>query len=310
LKKLLVTLGPDIIEVSDRFTLSSIGIWAEKRQIPAVVFSHETLSGLVKTYLPFSIQKLVNWHNRRLASRFKYVVTTTEFAAKEFKQIDARNIVRIPLGVDLQHFHPNKRDYDLRESMLKGADVLLLHCGRMSPEKKPELSIHTLRELRSRGINAHLIYVGNGPMYSKLRKISADLPVTFLGYIANREKLAEILASADISIAPGPIETFCLAALESIASGTPVVASNTSAVGEFLLLNSREQVGTVANGNPVDFANAVQQMLQIRNADTSLSMRAHQQAENYPWSSTVAMLLNLHGEKEEIRKSKHRLRAA
>jgi alpha-1,6-mannosyltransferase len=180
----------------------------------------------------------------------------------------------------------------------------------MSPEKKPELSIQTLRELRSRGINAHLIYVGNGPMYSKLRKISADLPVTFLGYIANRENLAEILASADVSIAPGPIETFCLAALESIASGTPVVASNTSAVGEFLLLNSREQVGAVANGNPVDFANAVQQMLQIRNADTSLSMRAHQQAENYPWSSTVAMLLNLHGEKEEIRKSKHRLRAA
>jgi len=310
LKKLLVTLGPDIIEVSDRFTLSSIGIWAEKRQIPAVVFSHETLSGLAKTYLPFSIQKLVNWHNRRLASRFKHVVTTTEFAAKEFHHISAHNIVRIPLGVDLEHFHPNKRNSELRQTLLKGSDVLLLHCGRMSPEKKPELSIETLRELRSRGINAHLIYVGNGPMYSKLRKISADLPVTFLGYIANRENLAEILASADVSIAPGPIETFCLAALESIASGTPVVASNTSAVGEFLLLNSREQVGAVANGNPVDFANAVQQMLQIRNADTTLSMRAHQQAENYPWSSTVAMLLNLHGEKNEIRKSKHRLRAA
>ncbi|MCX7283667.1 MAG: LysR substrate-binding domain-containing protein, partial [Novosphingobium sp.] len=40
-----------------------------------------------------------------------------------------------------------------------------------------------------------------------------------------------ILASADVSLAPGPIETFCLAALESLAAGTPVVASNTSAVG-------------------------------------------------------------------------------
>jgi alpha-1,6-mannosyltransferase len=256
------------------------------------------------------MQKFVNWHNKRLASRFKHVVTTTEFAAREFHEINVRNIVRIPLGVDLEHFHPNRRDSELRHSLLKGADVLLLHCGRMSPEKKPELSIQTLRELRSRGINARLIYVGNGPMYSKLRKISDGLPVTVLGYIANREKLAEILASADVSIAPGPIETFCLAALESIASGTPVVASNTSAVGEFLLLNSKEQVGAVANGNPSDFANAVQQMLQIRNVDTTLSMRAHQQAENYPWSSTVAMLLNLYREKDEFKKSKHRLRAA
>ena len=309
-KKLLITLKPDALEISDRFTLSGVGLWAKKRNIHTVVFSHETLTGLVKSHLRFSFRKFVDWHNARLASRFDHVIATTAFASREFEDIKVDNLVNIPLGVDLETFSPKLRNTQLRQELLKEQEVLLIHLGRMSSEKNPQNSILTLIELRKRGVNARLVYVGMGPMFAKLKQLAADHPVTFLGYIVDRKKLAEIMASADVSIAPGPIETFCLAALESIASGTPVVASNTSAVGEFLLLNSREQVGAVANGNPVDFANAVQQMLQIRNADTTLSMRAHQQAENYPWSSTVAMLLNLHGEKNEIRKSKHRLRAA
>jgi alpha-1,6-mannosyltransferase len=79
-KKLLITLKPDVLEISDRFTLSKIGAWAGQRNIAAVVFSHETLSGLAKNYFPFSLKRIVDWHNRRLSSRFKHVITTTEFA--------------------------------------------------------------------------------------------------------------------------------------------------------------------------------------------------------------------------------------
>ena len=107
-------------------------------------------------------------------------------------------------------------------------------CGRLSPEKKPERSLQALRELLGRGVNARLVFIGSGPLHKKLYDSSRDIPVTFWGYVANKNLLAQMIASADISIAPGPIETFCLAALESLASGTPVVASNTSAVGEFL----------------------------------------------------------------------------
>ena len=150
-------------------------------------------------------------------------------------------------------------------------------------------------ELRERGVNARLIYVGMGPMFGKLKKLAEGQPVTFLGYIVDRNKLAEIMACADVSIAPGPIETFCLAALESLASGTPVVASATSAVGEFLMLDSKNPVGAVAENKPTAFADAVEHVLALRKAHPDLYQRCHHQAENFPWSSTLMMMLRLHG---------------
>ena len=310
IKKLLITLKPDALEVSDRFTLSKVGLWAKKRNIHTVVFSHETLSGLVKSTFRLNLKKFVDWHNTRLASRFHNVVTTTAFAAREFDEISTKNLVHVPLGVDLQTFSPKHRSEELRTELLKGADVLLLHCGRMSREKNPQNSILALRELRNRGVNARLVYVGMGPMFKSLKEEAKDLPVTFLGYIVDRDMLAQIIASADVSIAPGPIETFCLAALESLASGTPVVASSTSAVGEFLLLDSSEPVGAVANNNPSDFADAINKVLGLRRTQPNLPQICHQQAENYPWSSTLMMMLRLHGAGREVTAISKRLKAA
>ena len=309
-KKLLITLKPDALEISDRFTLSGVGLWAKKRNIHTVVFSHETLSGLVKSTFGFRFEKLVNWHNARLASRFNNVIATTAFASKEFESIKVDNLVNIPLGVDLQTFSPKLRNTALREELLKGEEVLLIHLGRMSREKNPQNSILALMELRNRGVNARLIYVGMGPMFAKLKKLAEGQPVTFLGYIVDRNKLAEIMACADVSIAPGPIETFCLAALESLASGTPVVASATSAVGEFLMLDSKNPVGAVAANKPEAFADAIEQMWVLQNSYPDLQQRCHHQAENFPWSSTLMMMLRLHGAGREVTALHGNLRAA
>ncbi|CAN2188536.1 RfaG Glycosyltransferase [Candidatus Nanopelagicaceae bacterium] len=289
-KKLLKNLAPDRIEVSDRFTLSGIGIWAARHKIPAVVFSHETLQGLIKNYLGLSFGRVARWHNARLASRFDHIVATTDFAAKEFREIQVPNLIKIPLGVDLETFTPDRFNPDLRRKLLKGGDILLVHCGRLSPEKKPERSIEALRELINRGFNARLIVVGSGPLYKKLYNSSRDIPVTFWGYIANKNLLAEIIASADISIAPGPIETFCLAALESLASGTPVVASETSAVGEFILAGEKDAVGITAANTTHDFADAIEILMMQVETDPSLSKRCVAQAKNFTWEATASQL--------------------
>ena len=310
IKKLIITLKPDALEVSDRFTLSKVGLWAKKRGIHTVVFSHETLSGLVKSFFKLELKWFVNWHNTRLASRFHNVIATTEFASREFREIETKNLTHVPLGVDLQNFSPYRRNEALRTELLKGADVLILHCGRMSKEKNPQNSILALKELLDSGVSARLIFVGMGPMFKSLKALSKDLPVSFMGYIVDRKMLAEIIASADVSIAPGPIETFCLAALESLASGTPVVASSTSAVGEFLLLNTPEPVGAIAENNPKSFAKAIQTVLAYNAADRGMPIRCQHQAENYPWSSTLMMMLRLHGAGREVSANHKRLRAA
>jgi len=220
-------------------------------------------------------------------------VTTTNFAAAEFNEIGTSNIVRVPLGVDLETFSPAHRNEELRAKMLKGGDVLLVHCGRLSPEKKPERSLQVLRELLNRGINARLVYIGSGPLHKKLYDSSRDIPVTFWGYVANKNLLAQMIASADVSLAPGPIETFCLAALESLASGTPVVASETSAVGEFLTQENGDFVGLTAANNGAAFADAVQIILDEIREDATLSDRCRTQAELFPWSATINRLENI-----------------
>ncbi len=295
LKKLLTRLAPDRLEVSDRFTLTSLGQWAKEKGIPCVVFSHETLRGLVDRYLPFlpsmAKRRIVNWHNRKLAGSFDYVVATTEFASKEFISLQIHNLIKISLGVDLTTFHPSHRSEELRQELLKGEQVLIVHCGRMSREKEPQRSIEVLEILLRKGIRARLVYVGTGPLWHKLRKRAEGLPVEFLGYIADRHRVAKILASADISMAPGPLETFCLAALESLASGTPVVASQSSAVGEFLRFENQHPAGAVSSDNRFSFAHSIQHLLKR----PKLREVAREVAETMPWNVTVRNMLMLHG---------------
>ena len=295
LKKLLTRLAPDRLEVSDRFTLTSLGQWAKEKGIPCVVFSHETLRGLVDRYLPFlpsmAKRRIVNWHNRKLANSFDYVVATTEFASKEFVSLQIHNLIKISLGVDLSTFHPSHRSEELRQELLKGEQVLIVHCGRMSREKEPQRSIEVLEILLRKGIRARLVFVGTGPMWHKLRKRAEGLPVEFLGYIADRHRVAKIMASADISMAPGPLETFCLAALESLASGTPVVASQSSAVGEFLRFENQHPAGAVSSDNRFSFAHSIQHLLKR----PKLREVAREVAETMPWNATVRNMLMLHG---------------
>ena len=310
LLNLLEFLNPDRIEVSDRFTLLKVGRWAKQHKVASLVFSHETLNGLVKKYAPLIPvtfrNRFVNWHNRKLAASFDTVIATTEFAAAEFVRIKTTNLRKVALGVDLQGFKPENRDHKLRKELLKGAEYLLVHCGRMSPEKEPARSVQAVSELVKAGVNVRLIIVGGGPLWNKIRKQSLGLPIEMLGYVASREKVASYLAAADIAIAPGPLETFCLSALESLASGTPVVASKSSAVGEILNINSIRPAGAVASDNGADFAIAIKQLLN----KGRLRKVAREQAEKFSWANTVDAMLDVHGAKQPMVTTKRRLKVA
>lgn len=312
LRDLLITLHPDQIEVSDRFTLTSIGKWATQRKIPAVVFSHETLRGLLATYIPSTriSNYLADKHNRFLSNCFENIIATTDFASKEFLDLGISNLVKIPLGVDLKNFSPKLRTENMHAELAQGADLVLIHCGRLSPEKKPQRSLEALKILHDRGLSVRLVYLGTGPMHEQLMRSAKGYPVTFRGFVANRTLVAEILASADISLAPGPIETFCLAALESLASGVPVVTSETNAVREFLNINSAEPLGAIAANNGKSFADAIERVLELKKCDPELAEKCFHQSENFPWSSTIGLMLRLHGERFVGARSIHRLKVA
>ena len=182
-------------------------------------------------------------------------------------------MVQVPLGVDLATFSPGRRDADLRAALARSGEALLVHCGRLSPEKHPERSIDTVAALHRAGHRVRLVVAGDGPRRPALERRAAGLPVTFLGFVPDRARLARLLASADVSLAPGPHETFGLSALEALASGTPVVVSASSALPEIV-----GGSGAAALDSPTAFAEGVTTLLAAEEGARRASARAPRRA--------------------------------
>ncbi|MGP3964265.1 glycosyltransferase [Nonomuraea sp. 3N208] len=285
--RLLEELAPDRLEVSDRTTLRWTGAWARAAGVRSVMVSHESLSALLRLYGP--LDRLAGPLNRATAAAFDTVVCTTGWAAAEFTRLGVPNLVRVPLGVDLATFGPEHYDPGLRARLAATGRPLLVHCGRLSPEKRPDRSIHALAELRRRGLPAVLVVAGDGPLRPRLERQAEGLPVRFLGHVAGRGELAALLATADVAIAPGPVETFGLAALEALASGTPVVVARDSALPEVI-----GPAGAAVGDDPAAYADAIEALLSDP-ARRSPHGAARAQAERYGWPAAVQGFLRAHG---------------
>ncbi|MET7604056.1 glycosyltransferase [Streptomyces avermitilis] len=288
---LLADLAPDRLEVSDRTTLRWTGKWARRARVPAVMVSHETADGVLRTWgLSENVsRRAADALNTRTAHTYARVVCTTEFAEREFVRIGARNVVRAPLGVDLEQRHPALRDPGLRERHARVDETLLVMCSRLSVEKRPGTALDTLEALVRRGRRAVLVVAGDGPLRARLEQRARErrLPVTFLGHVGDRALLGALQASADVCLAPGPAETFGLAALEAMACGTPVVASASSALSEVV-----GSAGATAADHGDAFADAVVSLLGRPERERRETARAR--AECFGWKTAVDAFLAAH----------------
>jgi alpha-1,6-mannosyltransferase len=287
----LARLEPDRIEVSDRFTLRWTGRWAREHGVPSVMISHESLRGLLTVAgLPEPIVRYLSDRiNARTVERYDTVVCTTAWASEEFDRFGAANIRRVPLGVDLELFHPDRHDPDMREGLAGPDQVVLVHCGRLSMEKRPGRSLQALARLCEAGVDAVLVIAGDGPLRRKLVRASQGLPVRFLDFVPDKPTLAALLATADVVLSPGPIETFGLAALEALACGTPVVVDATSALPEVI-----GDAGVAVYGEGDAFADGVAELL-LRPAEVR-RYAARKRAEQFSWAVSVRGFLEAHHE--------------
>ncbi|WP_081586071.1 glycosyltransferase [Tsukamurella sp. 1534] len=295
IRRLLPQLGADSLEVSDRLTLRGMGPWAKARGIGSIMISHERLDRMIELGAPPAV---ATWAsdvaNLGTARSYDTVVCTTGFAGEEFARVHAPNVETVPLGVDLDTFHPGRATPRARERWASGAspgearpaDILLVQSCRLSMEKHPARGIEVLRALVSDGARARLVIAGGGAMEGELRRQAAGLPVTFTGHLDDREALADLLACADAAICPGPHETFGLSAMEALASGTPIVVSRNSALSAV----AGAGCGLPAADTGAAFAAAVRAV--VERGDYGAAARAC--AEEYTWDRAVETMLRLH----------------
>lgn len=167
--------------------------------------------------------------------------------------------------VDPEEFHPGAERPDLRRLFpalpwdATSAPAVLLHASNFRAVKRVGDAVLALAQvLRTRSVC--LILVGDGPERSAVEKLAASVGVSRnVAFLGEQLQMGPLLAQADLFLLPSEQESFGLAALEALASGVPVVATNVGGLPE--VVRHAETGWLVPVADPPALAAAVLKLL-------------------------------------------------
>jgi phosphatidylinositol alpha 1,6-mannosyltransferase len=222
IQHLLDGFSPDVIHLASPFALGSYANkMAKKLDIPTVSIYQTDLGGFAKQYgfgiAQNSLQKILY----KIHSQTDRTLAPSTSACLDLHIAGVPEVYLWRRGVNTELFNPSKRSASLRDTWKNGdqSKIIVGFVGRLAQEKR----VSDLKALQSNP-NIQLVIVGDGPHRHKLEQ---QLPgALFLGFKGG-EELAQIYASFDLFIHPGPNETFCQAVQEALASGIPSIVPRT-----------------------------------------------------------------------------------
>jgi glycosyltransferase involved in cell wall biosynthesis len=204
------------------------------------------------------------------------------------KGIPKAKIRFYPRGIDIQRFHPSKRNgFFSNRFHLAGDAVKLLYVGRVSREKNLPLLVDIFKELINKDTGFHLIIVGSGPYLHEMEEALEGYPVTFAGFLEG-EDLAQAYASSDIFIFPSTTDTFGNVVLEAQASGLPVIVSDQGGPKENMI---HEQTGFVVPADqPEGFIAALNTLIKKPNLWHDMKKNARKYVEDRSFEAAYMSL--------------------
>jgi glycosyltransferase involved in cell wall biosynthesis len=189
------------------------------------------------------------------------IVTVSPFNAEELQQahgVAPEQIRVLPLAVPLDRFSPGEADLELvRRHNLAGKRVLL-YVGRVAGNKRVDLLVEALAQVKQQNSNTVLLVVGDynsNPAFNEVtakirhraQQLGIDNDVIFTGRVAD---LPPYYRLADLYVSASLHEGFGVPLIEAMASGLPVVASNAAAhpwvVGDAALLAAADDAEDLA----------------------------------------------------------------
>ncbi|MBY0490757.1 MAG: glycosyltransferase [Gemmatimonadaceae bacterium] len=231
---------PDVIEVGSPFVVPWIIAPVSRRMdVPIVCFHHTNVSGLIDRTLHGAPRiggfagRATRAYLRRLNDLAAITIVASRSARGELEAAGVTRIVDIPLGVDTERFTPTLRANasDIRRQWKLPDAPLVGYLGRFAAEKSLSLVLDAWAEVE-RVSGARLVLIGTGPEEEQLRAHPYASRVHFLPFQTDRAQVARLVAALDVMVAPSPVETFGLAALEALACGTPVLTADRGGVAE------------------------------------------------------------------------------
>ena len=217
---------------------------ARALKLPHVLTFHTMANEAMKYYSPIGInaefmEKMVWIYLRNLLKRPEVVIAPSAPVKEELEM----NAVRmkacevVPTGVDCTRFSPERYDKRFLDRYGLAGKRVLLHVGRLSPEKRFDIVLRAVAELGPREPDLRLLVVGRGPSADEYKRIARDLGikdrVVFAGFLSD-EELPTAYASCEALVIASTFETQGLVVLEALASGTPVAGIKYRAIPEFV----------------------------------------------------------------------------
>ena len=234
------------------------------------------------------------------------VATIAELTQLRFLyKATASKMVVIPPGVDVSHFYPIPADEAKMYVGLKPEDRMVLYVGRIEPLKGLDTLIQAMSGLQlQEKRRVHLAIIGGDPAASpremsdemaRLQKLCDDLSVgqtvVFLGK-RDQDKLPYYYSAAELVVMPSHYESFGMVALEAMACGTPVIASEVG--GLAYLVRDGETGFTIPDQEPEMLCEKISWLLNDNDLHARMSQRAVEYAQDYAWEKIAKQIADVY----------------
>jgi D-inositol-3-phosphate glycosyltransferase len=286
-----------------------------------LVFSHYWLSGWVGKYLQqwWQVPHIAMFHTlgavknslgigedepelrivteRDVVSNCQRIIATTEREKEELIHHYGAwpdKVSTVPCGVNMEIFQPIDK-LTARRKLGLADDKILLFVGRIDPLKGIELLLKAVSHLRNiKGLR--LVIIGGGedsqPEIDRLQRLAGELDiadtVSFRGLVKHDE-LPHFYSAADVCVIPSYYESFGLVAVESLACGTPVVATDVGNLKN--IIHQGENGYLVADNNPLGLAQKIDLMLSKPDFDVDSSGKIRASVSRYSWPNIAEAII-------------------
>jgi alpha-1,6-mannosyltransferase len=290
---------PDLIEVGSAWCAPWLVHLATRRlDVPAVWFYHSNFPRVIAPWpattgaFRRTASRFAWSYVRRLSRLVQATLAPSDFVAGELEREGVERVQRVTLGVDLERFHPYRRDHaaDTRQALGLPRAPLALFVGRIAREKELDLLLASWPEVERR-TGTRLVLIGDGPSRLRLQQQPGSHRFFWMPFEGDRERLADVMAAVDLYVAPCSLETFGLSALEALASGTPILTADRGGVAETV---SRSGAGAhFRSGDPGALAEAAVRLITGNLSELGERGRAYVEA-HHGWDQVFDRLFTVY----------------